>query len=58
MATIITDITKEGTRYPETKWVKEIAKEEVLEKFTDFEEDAQWLIKLMPNPSLWAIHKA
>ena len=37
---------KEGTPYPDEKWVKEVPQEEVINEFTEFGPDAQALVKV------------
>jgi len=56
MVAFVSDYSKAGTHYPEAKWVKAATQEELFKTYDDFEEEAQWLFKLMPKPSLWAIH--
>lgn len=40
------DFTKEGSVYPESKWVKEVSGEEILETYEDFSEETKDLFKV------------
>jgi hypothetical protein len=46
MVAFISDPSKEGTRYPDTKWVREGTQEELLGAFEDFEEEAQQMFRV------------
>ncbi|TFK48371.1 FAD/NAD(P)-binding domain-containing protein [Heliocybe sulcata] len=45
----------EGTTF-EGKWVTDVSKEEVIDSFSNIEEEAQVLTKCMEKPTRWAIH--
>ena len=46
MVAFISDPSKEGTRYPDSKWVRDASQEELFGAFEDFEEEAQQLFKV------------
>lgn len=46
MVALVGDLSKEGTQYPEPKWVREASQEELFSAFEDFEEEAQQLFKV------------
>jgi len=56
MVAFVSDPSKEGTQYPDPKWVRDATQDELFEAFEDFEVEGQELFRLMPKPTLWAIN--
>ena len=46
MVAFVSDFSKEGTQYPDSKWVRDASQEELFAAFEDFEDEAQELFKV------------